>query len=74
MKLYVVDRDDSACDMIDYRILGIFSTKEKAADFIKKAKQSDNVNENYYYDYDITETYLDSPGEEMFNLSAYMVD
>ena len=74
MKLYVVDRDDSACDMIDYRILGIFSTKEKAANFIKKAKQSDNVNEKYYYDYDITETNLDSPGKEMSDLSVYMVE
>ncbi len=26
MKLYVVDRDDSGYDMVDYGIVGIFST------------------------------------------------
>lgn len=69
MKLYVVDRDDSDCDMVDYGIVGIFSTKEKAINFIKKV---DNVNEKYCYD--ITETNLDSPGEEMSNFSVFMVE
>ena len=72
MKLYVVDYDDSGYGMVDYGIAGIFSTKEKAVDFIKKAKQSDNANKRNYYVYDITETYLDSPGQEMFDLSAFM--
>lgn len=69
MKLYVVDRDDSGYDMVDYGIVGIFSTKEKAINFIRKA---DNVNDKY--DYQITETNLDSPGEEMSDLSAFMVE
>ncbi|WP_249646581.1 hypothetical protein [Lactiplantibacillus plantarum] len=43
--------------------------KEKANDFIRKA---DNANEKYCYD--ITETNLDSPGEEMSDLSAFMVE
>ena len=29
MKLYVVDRDDSGYGMVDYGIMGIFSTEEK---------------------------------------------
>ncbi|MFT0649218.1 hypothetical protein ACMEOK_08515 [Lactiplantibacillus plantarum] len=69
MKLYVVDRDDSGYDMVDYGIVGIFSTKEKAIDFIRKV---DNVNEKYCYS--ITETNLDSPGEEMSDLSVFMVE
>ena len=69
MKLYVVDYNDSSCDMVDYEIGGIFSTKEKAINFIRKVE---NVNEKYYYS--ITETNLDSPGEEMSDLSVYMVE
>jgi len=69
MKLYIVDRDDSGFGTVDYGIVGIFSTKEKAVDFIKKV---DNVNERYCYD--ITETNLDSPGEEMLGLSVFMTD
>ena len=69
MKLYVVDRDDSACDMVDYRILGIFSTKEKAVDFMRKI---DDPKSKYFYQ--ITETKLDSPGGEMSDLSVYMTD
>lgn len=69
MKLYVVDYDDSSYDMVDYGIAGIFSTKEKATDFIKKVE---NVNEKYCYS--ITETNLDSPGEEMSDLSVYRVE
>ena len=69
MKLYVVDRDDSACDMVDYGIVGIFSTKEKAINFIEKVE---NVNEKYCYS--ITETNLDNPGKEMSDLSVFMVD
>ena len=72
MKLYVVDRDDSGLGTVNYGIAGIFSTKEKASDFIRKARKADNVNEKYCYD--ITETNLDSPGEEMFDLSIYMTD
>lgn len=67
MKLYVVDRDDSGYGVVDYGIAGIFSKKQKAIDFIRKA---DNVNEKYCYD--ITETNLDSPGKEMLDLSVYM--
>lgn len=69
MKLYVVDRDDSGYDMVDYGIMGIFSTKEKAVDFIRKI----DVPKNKYL-YEITETKLDKPGEEMSDLSVFMVD
>lgn len=69
MKLYVVDYNDSSYDMVDYEIGGIFSTKEKAIDFIKKVTNADKD-----HCYSITETNLDSPGEEMFGLSAFMVD
>ena len=69
MKLYVVDRDDSGCDMVDYGIVGIFSTKEKEVDFMRKIDDPKNK-----YLYEITETNLDNPGEEMLDLSAYMVD
>ena len=69
MKLYIVDRDDSGCDTADYGIVGIFSTKEKANDFIKKVS---NVNRRYCYD--ITETILDNPGEEMLDLSVFMTE
>jgi len=69
MKLYVIDRDDSGCDTVDYRIVGIFSTKEKAVDFMRKIDDPKNK-----YLYEITETNLDNPGEEMLDLSAYMVD
>ena len=69
MKLYVVDRDDSGCDMVDYGIVGIFSTNEKAVDFMRKIDDPKNK-----YFYQITETNLDSPGEEMSDLSVYMVD
>ncbi|GAB6091767.1 DUF7336 domain-containing protein [Furfurilactobacillus curtus] len=69
MKLYVVDYDDSSYDMVDYGIAGIFSTKEKAIDFIRKVTNADKD-----HCYDITETNLDSPGKEMFGLSAFMVD
>lgn len=69
MKLYIVDRDDSDCGTADYGIVGIFSTKEKANDFIKKV---DNVNRRYCYG--ITETILDNPGEEMSGLSVFMTD
>jgi len=69
MKLYVVDRDDSGCDMVDYGIVGIFSTKEKAVDFMRKIDDPKNK-----YFYEITETELDKPGEEMSDLSVYMVD
>ena len=69
MKLYVVDYDDSSYDMVDYGIAGVFSTKEKANDFIRKVANADKD-----HCYDITETNLDSPGEEMSDLSVYMVD
>ena len=69
MKLYVVDRDDSGCDMVDYGIVGIFSTKEKAVEFMRK---NDDPKNKYFYQ--ITETKLDSPGKEMSDLSVYMVD
>lgn len=69
MKLYIVDRDDSGCDTVDYGIVGIFSTKEKANDFIKKV---DNLDKEYCYD--ITETNLDNPGEETSGLSVFMTD
>lgn len=69
MKLYVVDRDDSGCDMVDYGIVGIFSTKEKAVDFMRKIGDPKNK-----YFYEITETNLDNPGEEMSDLSVFMVD
>ncbi|EKP1542708.1 DUF7336 domain-containing protein [Lactiplantibacillus plantarum] len=69
MKLYVVDRDDSGFGTADYGIVGIFSTMEKANDFIKKV---DNVNRRYCYD--ITKTELDSPGKEMLNLSVFMTE
>ena len=72
MKLYVVDRDDSSYGMVDYGIVGIFSTKEKANDFIKKVKKDNNVNSGY--DYQITETNLDNPGYEMSDLSVFMTD
>lgn len=67
MKLYVVDYDDSGYDMVDYGIAGIFSTKEKAVDFIRKVANADKE-----HCYDITETNLDSPGQEMFDLSVFM--
>jgi len=69
MKLYVVDRDDSGCDMVDYGIVGIFSTKEKAVDFMRKIDDPKNK-----YFYEITETNLDNPGKEMSDLSVFMVD
>ena len=69
MKLYVVDRDDSGCGMLDYGIMGIFSTKDKAFEFISK---TDDPKNKYFYE--ITETELDKPGEEMLGLSAYMVE
>jgi len=69
MKLYVVDRDDSGCDMVDYGIVGIFSTKEKAVDFIRKIDDPKNK-----YFYEITETKLDKPGKEMSGLSVYMTE
>lgn len=69
MKLYVVDRDDSGCDMVDYGISGIFSTREKATDFIRKISNKDEE-----YHYDITETDLDNPGQEMFGLSVFMTE
>jgi len=69
MKIYVVSRDDSGCDTVDYGILGIFSTKEKAVDFMRKIDDSKNK-----YFYEITETKLDKPGEEMSDLSVFMVD
>ncbi|WP_300560806.1 hypothetical protein [Companilactobacillus sp.] len=69
MKLYVVDRDDSGCDMVDYGIVGIFSTKEKAVDFMRKIDDPKNK-----YLYEITETNLDNPGKEMSDLSVFMVD
>lgn len=69
MKLYVVDRDDSGCDMVDYGIVGIFSTKEKAVDFMRKIDDPKNK-----YLYEITETSLDNPGKEMSDLSVFMVD
>ncbi|RWU86622.1 hypothetical protein ACH5A9_02810 [Lactiplantibacillus plantarum] len=69
MKLYVVDRDDSGCDMVDYGIMGIFSTKKKAIEFKKKI---DDPNNKYFYQ--ITETNLDSPGKEMSVLSVFMTD
>ena len=69
MKLYVVDRDDSGCDTADYGIVGIFSTMEKANDFIEKVNK---VNRRYCYDITITE--LDNPGKEMLNLSVFMTD
>ncbi|WP_187348398.1 DUF7336 domain-containing protein, partial [Lactiplantibacillus plantarum] len=55
MKLYVVDRDDSGCGTVDYGIVGIFSTKEKAVDFMRKIDDPKNK-----YFYEITETNLDS--------------
>jgi len=67
MKLYVVDRDDSGCDMVDYGIAGIFSTKEKATAFIKDVADADEE-----YCYDIIETNLDNPGKEMSGLSVFM--
>lgn len=69
MKLYVVDRDDSGCDMVDYGIVGIFSTKEKAVEFMRKIDDPKNK-----YFYEITETSLDNPGKEMSDLSVFMVD
>jgi len=69
MKLYVVDYDDSSYDMVDYGIAGIFSTKEKAIDFIKKVTNADKE-----HCYDITEINLDSPGKEMSVLSVFMTD
>ena len=69
MKLYVVDRDDSGCDMVDYGIMGIFSTKKKAIEFMKKI---DDPNNKHFYQ--ITETNLDSPGKEMSVLSVFMTD
>lgn len=69
MKLYVVDRDDSGCDMVDYGIMGIFSTKKKAVDFMIKI--DDPKNKHFY---EITETSLDNPGKEMSDLSVFMVD
>jgi len=55
--------------MVDYGISGIFSTKEKAVDFIRKV-----ANTNKKYCYDITETNLDNPGKEMFGLSVFMTE
>lgn len=69
MKIYVVSRDDSGCDTVDYGIFGIFSTKEKAVDFMRKIDDSKNK-----YFYEITETNLDNPGKEMSDLSVFMVD
>ncbi|MCG0942940.1 hypothetical protein IMAU40003_00182 [Lactiplantibacillus plantarum] len=69
MKLYVVDRDDSGYDMVDYGIMGIFSTKEKAVDFMRKIDDPKNK-----YFYEITETNLDNPGKEMFGLSVFMTE
>ena len=69
MKIYVVSRDDSGCDTVDYGIVGIFSTKEKAVDFMRKIDDPKNK-----YFYEITETNLDSPGKEMLSLSVYMTD
>lgn len=69
MKLYVVDRDNSGCDMVDYGIMGIFSTKKKAIEFKKKI---DNPNNKYLYQ--ITETNLDNPGKEMSVLSVFMTN
>lgn len=69
MKLYVVDRDDSGCGMVDYGIVGIFSTKEKAVDFMRKIDDPKNK-----YFYEITETKLDKPGKEMLGLSVYMTE
>lgn len=68
MKLYVVDRDNSRCGMVDYGIMGIFSTKKKAMEF----KKIDDPNNKYFYQ--ITETNLDSPGKEMSVLSVFMTD
>lgn len=47
MKLYVVDRDDSGCDTVDYGIVGIFSTKENAVDFMRKI---DDPKNKYFYE------------------------
>jgi hypothetical protein len=69
MKLYVVDRDDSGYGTVDYGIVGIFSTKEKAVDFMRKIDDPKNK-----YFYEITETNLDSPGEEMSDLSVFMTE
>lgn len=69
MKLYVVDRDDSGCGTVDYGIVGIFSTKEKAVDFMRKIDDPKNK-----YFYEITETNLDSPGEEISDLSVFMTE
>lgn len=69
MKLYVVDRDNSGYDMVDYGIAGIFSTKEKAVDFMRKIDDPKNK-----YFYEITETELDNPGNEMSDLSVFMTD
>ena len=49
--------------------MGIFSTKEKAVDFMRKIDDPKNK-----YFYEITETNLDSPGKEMLGLSVYMTD
>lgn len=69
MKIYVVSRDDSGYDTVDYGIMGIFSTKEKALEFMSKIDDPKNK-----YFYEITETELDKPGEEMLDLSVYMVE
>lgn len=69
MKLYIVDRDDSGFGTADYAIMGIFSTKQKAVEFMRKIDDPKNK-----YFYEITETKLDEPGEEMFGLSVYMTD
>jgi len=69
MKLYVVDRDNSGCDMVDYGIMGIFSAKKKAVDFMRKIDDPKNK-----YFYEITETKLDKPGKEMLGLSVYMAE
>lgn len=69
MKLYIVDRDDSGFGTADYAIMGIFSTKQKADDFIKSI---DNFDKKYLYE--ITETKLDKPGEEMLGLSVFMTE
>lgn len=69
MKLYVVDYDDSGYGTVDYGIAGIFSTKEKAADFMRKIDDPKNK-----YFYQITETSLDNPGKEMSDLSVFMTE
>ncbi|WP_423788329.1 hypothetical protein [Lactiplantibacillus plantarum] len=49
--------------------MGIFSTKEKAVDFMRKIDDPKNK-----YFYEITETNLDSPSEEMSDLSVFMTE